>query len=139
MEQTEVKQLVHAIVQVRVPVRDIDESVAWYEKHFGFVHAWKIEDESDLKLEPGAFLFLKRVGPQQLPLRIESQGKPYAMLCLKTSNITECHRKLAEVGETVTEITNTWGIDRLLEFDVIDPSGNVINVANYPDLPMEGF
>lgn len=81
------KALVHTVIQVRLPVRNIDESVAWYEKYFGFTHCWKTEEESDLKLEPGPYLFLKRV---------------------EQPNVT-------------------------------DPSGNIINIANYPDLHINGF
>lgn len=127
------QNLVNTIVQVRLPVKNINESVAWYEKIFGFTHCWKTEEESDLKLEPGPYLFLKRVEPL-LPIHIVSEGKPYAVLCIKTSNIHECYRRLVEAGEEVTEIIHTWNIERFLEFNVTDPSGNVINIANYPDL-----
>ncbi len=121
-----------------MPVRDIDESVAWYEKYFGFQHCWKTEEESDLKLEPGPYLFLKRV-EQLTPIRMIAEGKPYAVLCMKTSDVYESYRMFADAGEEVSEITHTWNIDRFPEFNVIDPSGNVINVANYPDLPIDGF
>ncbi|XEC94559.1 VOC family protein [Paenibacillus tarimensis] len=132
------KTLVHTVVQVRLPARDIDESVAWYEKYFGFTHCWKTEEESDLKLEPGPYLFLKRVD-QPIPIQIVSQGRPYAVLCIKTSNVFECYRRFVEAGAVVTEITYTWNVDRFPEFNVTDPSGNVINVANYPDLNIAGF
>ncbi|PWW06495.1 putative enzyme related to lactoylglutathione lyase [Paenibacillus cellulosilyticus] len=137
-DTTETKTLVHTVVQVRLPARDIDESVAWYEKYFGFAHCWKTEEESDLKLEPGPYLFLKRV-EQPTPIHIVSQGRPYAVLCIKTSNVFECYRRFIEAGEEVTEITYTWNIDRFPEFNVTDPTGNVINVANYPDLQITGF
>jgi hypothetical protein len=50
-----------------------------------------------------------------------------------------CHRSFDESGEEVTEITYTWNIDRFPEFNVTDPSGNVIHVANYPELHIAGF
>jgi catechol 2,3-dioxygenase-like lactoylglutathione lyase family enzyme len=127
------ENLVHTIVQVRLPAKDINESVEWYEKNFGFKIIWKTEEESDLKLEPSPFLFLKRV-EEPSPVHIVTEGKPYAVISFKTSNVKECYRRLVEAGEEVTEITNTWNIDRFLEFNVKDPVGNVINVANYPDL-----
>ncbi|MCC2684301.1 MAG: hypothetical protein K0R75_1200 [Paenibacillaceae bacterium] len=128
---TDLKNLVHAVVQVRLPVRDINESVEWYEKYFGFTHNWKTEEESDLGLEPGPFLFLIRVD-QPTPIQIVSHGKPYAVLSIKTSNVFECYRRFVEAGEEVTEIT-------FPEFNVTDPSGNVIHIANYPDLHIAGF
>ena len=106
-----VKPFVHTIVQVRLPVRDIDESVAWYEKYFGFQHCWKTEEESDLKLEPGPYLFLKRV-EHPTPIRMIAEGKPYAVLCMKTSDVYECYRMFVDAGEEVSEITHTWNIDR---------------------------
>jgi len=134
----ETKTLVHAVVQVRLPVRNIDESIAWYEQHFGFRHCWKTEEESDLRLDPGPFLFLKRV-EQLRPIQMVSDGKPYAILCMKTSNVFECHQRFVDAGEEVTDITYTWNMDRFPEFTVTEPSGNFINVANYPDLHIDGF
>jgi catechol 2,3-dioxygenase-like lactoylglutathione lyase family enzyme len=137
-ETTDLKNLVHAVVQVRLPVSDINESVEWYEKYFGFTHNWKTEEESDLRLEPGLYLFLIRVD-HPTPIQIVFNGKPYALLSIKTSNVFECYRRFVEAGEEVTEITYTWNIDRFPEFNVTDPSGNVIHVANYPDLHIAGF
>ena len=127
------ENLNHVIVQVRLPAKDINESVEWYERNFGFKHLWKTDQEADMKLEPGPFLFLKKAEPFT-PLHIVAEGKPLALLSIKTSSIMECHRRFVEAGEEVTEITNTWGIEQLFEFTIKDPAGNLIHVGNYPGL-----
>lgn len=80
------EKVANRIVQARLRVRDIDESAAWYEKHFGYIHCWKTEDESDMKLEPGTYLFLIRVDPAQ-PVQILSDGQPY-MRC--SASLSRC-------------------------------------------------
>jgi catechol 2,3-dioxygenase-like lactoylglutathione lyase family enzyme len=127
------QSLVHVVVSIRLPAINIDESVDWYEKNLGFSVLWKTEDEADLKLEPGPFLFLKRISHPS-PILFVCEGRPYPVVSIKSSDIIECHKLLVEAGEDITEITNTWNIDRLLEFNVKDPAGNLINIGNYPDL-----
>jgi catechol 2,3-dioxygenase-like lactoylglutathione lyase family enzyme len=123
----------HTIIQVRLPASNMEESVRWYEAFFGFETIWKTEDEADLKLEPGPYLFLKRTN-RPVSIAFEHDGRAYSVISIRTSDIEACRKRLMDAGVQVTEIIRTWDIDRLQEFDAIDPAGNRINIGSYPDV-----
>ncbi|MFC4353901.1 VOC family protein [Chryseomicrobium palamuruense] len=114
-----------------IPVRDLEKSAIWYEKHLGVkrIDSWG---------EGMGFYFPN--GPTQLALIVveETPTTEFSITHARknvyynflTSDIEQLHKEFQNQKIHVSAIKNFGG---MLCFDAVDPDGNVLSFVDEPE------
>ena len=117
MSDQVVERFVDRIDAVFLPVRNLQESLEWYQKVFGFDLRWSNERMAGLSIAPNCGFHLVQV-PDFEPIN------KYTPFNFVVKNADEVRARLGKLGVEVSEIRN--GEPR--RFDLNDNNENMISV-----------
>ena len=117
MSDQVVERFVDRIDAVFLPVKNLQESLEWYQKVFGFDLRWSNERMAGLSIAPNCGFHLVQV-PDFEPIN------KYTPFNFVVKNADEVRARLGKLGVEVTEIRN----GEPSRFDLNDNFGNMISV-----------
>jgi|GEM_PF-3470333 len=117
MSEQVVDQFVDRIDAVFLPVRNLQESLAWYQKVFGFRLRWKNERMAGLAIAPNCGFHLVQIA-EFAPVNT------YTPFNFVVKDVEEVRARLEENRVKVSEIR----IGEPKRFDFTDNNGNMISV-----------
>ncbi|MUK87889.1 hypothetical protein GMD78_05685 [Ornithinibacillus sp. L9] len=117
MSEQMVGKFVKRIDSVFLPVKNLQESLSWYQEIFGFELIWKNERMCGLSIAPNCGFHLVQI-PDYQPI------DTYTPFNYAVDNVEEVRNKLIEKGVTVSELRE--GMPK--RFDMTDLNGNMISV-----------
>ena len=112
-------------------VRDMEKSIAFYTKVFGFTKAFSLKDEDGnpwieyVKVAPGKFIELFYGNDK------ENAGS-FNHICFTVDDVPEMTRRIEAAGEKVT-IGPKIGVDGNWQVWTVDPDGNKIEIMQYAE------
>ncbi|WP_199616201.1 sigma-70 family RNA polymerase sigma factor [Paenibacillus alkalitolerans] len=132
-EQIVVKRIV-GISCINFPVRNVDVSAQWYVKHLG---CKLVREPIRSANGANAIIQLGDGGPnvflheeaERTPLHFTRNGVPASLFELKTDDIEAFYAQLVEEGVQVSERYDNYPCSKY--FDVVDPDGNTITIAEW--------
>ncbi len=107
-----------------IPVRNVAAALAWYRDALGFDILWDMEGAAGLSLGNGQLML------------IEGQGHFGTWIWIGVADAIAAHKELVSRGATIRHapLNFPWA----LEFQVIDPDGNIIRYGSEPlDQPFD--
>ncbi|BBH20280.1 hypothetical protein Back11_16250 [Paenibacillus baekrokdamisoli] len=117
MSEQVVQQFVDRIDAVFLPVKNLQESLAWYQTIFGFGLRWSNERMAGLAIAPNCGFHLVQI----------SDFKPiitYTPFNFVVKDLEEVRARLKKNGVMVSELRN----GEPKRFDLTDINGNMISV-----------
>jgi len=113
-----------ALLHVQIPVKSLNEAIAWYCDHLGFSLQAEFDKSAFLALSTGPTLMLWETADKtSSTFTVDSQPMP---VCLyTTADIHSLHDHLQAQKVTITHYQND-GFGWVLKF--FDPSGNMLGV-----------
>jgi catechol 2,3-dioxygenase-like lactoylglutathione lyase family enzyme len=111
------EKFVERIDAVFLPVKDLEESLIWYQEIFGFELRWKNERMCGLSIAPNCGFHLVQI-PEFQPI---NQYTPFNYV---VGNVEEDRAALISKGVTVSEIRK----GEPKRFDLTDLNGNLISI-----------
>ncbi|MBD0382287.1 VOC family protein [Paenibacillus sedimenti] len=119
--------MLNKIDRVFVPVSNLDRSIAWYEKEFGFKLLEKNGDEAHLQVAEGeTLLSLKLAAPHQPQRHLHEEGHvPCFNFYTHREHMNE--KYFLERGIATTEVMDDPHM-KVCEF--ADPDGNIIGICH---------
>ncbi|MBP1994862.1 sigma-70 family RNA polymerase sigma factor [Paenibacillus eucommiae] len=128
-----VKRIV-GISCINFPVKNVDVSAWWYVQHLG---CKLVREPIRFKEGANAIIQLGENGPnvflleetERTPLHFTRNGVPASLFELKTNDIESFYAQLKEEGVQVGERYDNVPCSKY--FDVIDPDGNTITIAEW--------
>ncbi|GGD96501.1 hypothetical protein GCM10010911_64050 [Paenibacillus nasutitermitis] len=132
-EQKVVKRIV-GISCINFPVKNVEVSFQWYVQHLG---CKPVREPIRFKEGTNAIIQLGENGPnvflleevERTPLHFSRNGVPASLFELKTDDIESFYAQLQEDGVQVSERYDNAPCSKY--FDVVDPDGNTITVAEW--------
>ncbi|OPA73844.1 lactoylglutathione lyase [Paenibacillus selenitireducens] len=117
--------MLEKLEHMQIPVRDLDESIAWYVQHLGFTsHEQSGQDHAFLTLPEGPMLMLWET-QEDTHANFTYQGQTMPVLLYATSQIQALHDHLKNHNVEITFFQNE-GFGWVLKF--IDLNGNMWGV-----------
>ncbi|WP_199616254.1 VOC family protein [Paenibacillus alkalitolerans] len=132
---------IRRLLTIRLPVSDLQSSVAWYCEHFGMVvlnegvkHAELAVMENGVKIYPSLILSQTDAGHR---LNYSKHGAVRSMIMMHASNMEGLFEKMVRSGaKVVLPHSGEEGDGCGRFFEATDPSGNVIQIqANDGETP----
>ncbi|MCG3088939.1 VOC family protein [Sporosarcina cyprini] len=117
MNEQEEQQWVDRIDAVFLPVRDLEESLAWYQNVFGFALRWKNERMCGLVIAPNCGFHLVQT-PGFEPIT------NYTPFNYVVRDLEDARSRLLAKGVTVSPLRK----GEPKRFDMTDVNGNLISV-----------
>lgn len=117
---------INEVHYVRIPVKDIDESIKWYTELLGFkLLAVTEEGYAIIKVNDGSFLLTLVPTEDDTYAHFTIGGEPAFSIGFASPNLREFHQHLLDHGATVADIEDDNGHQY---FHFYDPSGNKLQV-----------
>ncbi|MDQ0229260.1 VOC family protein [Metabacillus malikii] len=117
MSEQVVDRIVERIDAVFLPVRNLEESLSWYQEVFGFELRWKNERMCGLSIAPNCGFHLVQI----VDFKPVDSYTPFNFV---VKNAEETRQHFMEKNITVSEIRP----GEPKRFDVTDVNGNMISV-----------
>ncbi|PZD94540.1 hypothetical protein DNH61_17655 [Paenibacillus sambharensis] len=117
MSEQATQQFVDRIDAVFLPVRNLQESLAWYQEVFGFDLRWSNERMAGLAIAPNCGFHLVQI-PDFEPI------DTYTPFNFVVKDVEEVRERLERSGVQVSEIRN----GEPKRFDLTDLNGSMISV-----------
>ncbi|WP_088105899.1 VOC family protein [Halalkalibacter urbisdiaboli] len=117
MSEQELEKFVDRIDAVFLPVKNLQESLLWYQEVFGFDLRWQNERMCGLAIAPNCGFHLVQI-PDFQPI------DKYTPFNFVVKNVEEVRNKLIEKGVTVSELR----AGEPKRFDLSDVNANWISV-----------
>ncbi|MCD9020191.1 VOC family protein [Cohnella silvisoli] len=117
MSEQVVEQFVERIDAVFLPVKNLQESLKWYQDVFGFVLRWRNERMGGLAIAPNCGFHLVQVSDFH-PIN------KYTPFNFAVKDVEEVRNRLQEKGVTVSGLRP----GEPKRFDLTDVNGNMISV-----------
>jgi catechol 2,3-dioxygenase-like lactoylglutathione lyase family enzyme len=124
--------MIKGIAHLAFRVSDIDRSVAFYEKAFGFKRKFSLDNDDGspwlvyLQVNDNQFIELF---PSSDPVD-QPQSRSYQHLCIEVENIEDVAKRLVEKGIKLDEPVSL-GLDNNYQCWLHDPDGNPIELMEY--------
>lgn len=116
-------------------VRDMEKSIEFYTKVFGFTRAFSLKDEQGnpwieyVKVAPGKFIELFYGNNK------ENSGS-FNHICFTVDDVQEMTRRIEAAGEKII-IGPKVGVDGNWQVWTVDPDGNKIEIMQYAENAMQ--
>ena len=125
-------RLFKRIDTVFLPVRDLDQAIAWYSAHLGLGLLWKGEGVAALKVgeTPLSLVQHRFPGLKEPPQDFEFRPVTEVPFNFFTGDIQKAHAALQAAGIDVSEIVDQG---RITDFQFKDPDGNLLGVCWWPE------
>jgi len=117
MSEQVLDSFVERIDAVFLPVRNLQESLQWYQEVFGFGLRWKNERMGGLAIAPNCGFHLVQI-PDFQPI---NQYTPFNFV---VQDVEQVRTRLIGMGVTVSELRQ----GEPKRFDLTDVNGNMISV-----------
>lgn len=117
MSEQVLDKFIERIDAVFLPVKNLQESLAWYQDIFGFDLRWKNERMCGLSIAPNCGFHLVEI------MDFEPIDK-YTTFNYVVKDAEVSRKKLVEKGVTVSELRN----GEPKRFDLTDINGNMISI-----------
>lgn len=121
--------VVTALDHVQLPVRSLDEAIAWYSDVLGFRVLTHYGTYAMLRLDPGLDLMLWEAA-EYVPMRVRMDGETKPALFLKTERFDELAAALRAAQTRIASVEDV-GFARFLKFS--DPSDNFLGAIEFAD------
>lgn len=119
--------LVTALDHLQLPVRDLDEAIAWYSDILGFQVLTNYGGYAMLRLEPGLDLMLWEAAGHA-PMQVTVNGETKPVFFLKTERFDDLAALLERERARIASIEDL-GFARFLKF--YDPSSNFLGAIEF--------
>lgn len=130
--------MIKGIAHLAFRVSNIDRSVAFYEKAFGFKRKFSLDNDDGtpwlVYLQVNADQFIE-LFPSTDPVT-QHQSRSYQHLCIEVENINEVAKRLEDQGFILDEPV-ILGLDGNYQCWVHDPDGNPIELMEYGPQAMQ--
>ncbi len=130
--------MIKGIAHLAFRVSNIDRSVAFYEKAFGFKRKFSLDNDDGtpwlVYLQVNADQFIE-LFPSTDPVT-QHQSRSYQHLCIEVENINEVAKRLEDQGIILDEPV-ILGLDGNYQCWVHDPDGNPIELMEYGPQAMQ--
>jgi catechol 2,3-dioxygenase-like lactoylglutathione lyase family enzyme len=120
--------MLEQLEHMQIPVRHLDDAIAWYTEHLGFRLEGKQERRlAFLHLASGPMLMLWET-PDETTANFTISGRTMPVLLYRTSDIFALHDKLKRINAPIS-VFQDEGFGWVLKFT--DPSGNLWGVIQH--------
>ena len=123
--------MVSGFAHIALNVRDMEKSIAFYTKVFGFSKAFSLADEKGnpwieyVKVAPGKFIELFYNNNQP-------NAGSFNHMCFLVDDVQEIAKRIVEAGAELTTAPKI-GVDGNWQCWTVDPDGNKIELMQYAE------